>query len=176
MLVELLGFGFVLACLPCCYTLLPSAINPLLTQLADKVANLQMKSSKDAGLYETKTAIHVPPQFARKTNYVYDNNIYDLMMELHPTPAVSGFPKNDSIEYILNNEGYNRKYYTGFLGPINSLKHDSINLFVNLRSMKVYRNKYVLYLGGGLNYGSIAEKEWQETENKAKTLEEIIKK
>ncbi len=101
-------------------------------------------------------------------------DFYNIIMELHPTPAVSGLPKEKAIKYILENEGYDRKYYTGFLGPVNIEESNTAELFVNLRSMEIFKNKFLLYLGGGLNKDSIPIKEWEETENKSKTLVQII--
>jgi len=112
---------------------------------------------------------------ATEYNFKINSNIFDLIKQLHPTPAVSGLPKQESIEFINKNEGYDREYYTGFLGPINITSINSIQLFVNLRIMKVFKNKFKLFIGGGFNSDSIAKDEWQETENKAKTLAEIIK-
>ena len=37
---------------------------------------------------------------------------------LHPTPAVCGTPQKFAKEFIYENEGYDREFYTGFLGPI----------------------------------------------------------
>jgi isochorismate synthase len=45
---------------------------------------------------------------------------------------------------------------------------------VNLRCAQLFRNQAFLYLGGGLTAQSNVEEEWQETENKAKTLEKIF--
>lgn len=127
-------------------------------------------NTKIAARNINKTLVHLA------TEYTFDvkDKLYHLIKELHPTPAVSGMPKEGSIKFINDNEGYNREYYTGFLGPINIVSGNSISLFVNLRSMKVYKDEFLLYLGGGLNSQSIAIKEWEETENKAKTLEEVI--
>ena len=53
-----------------------------------------------------------------------------LINALHPTPAVAGVPKEKAIEFIKSEEGYNRLFYTGFLGIITKEKK---HLFVNLR-------------------------------------------
>ena len=98
-----------------------------------------------------------------------------LLLDLHPTPAVSGFPQKEAVQFIKTHEGYDRQYYTGFAGTVNIPADGTFDLFVNLRSMKVFEDSYRLYLGGGLNSKSIPEKEWEETENKAKTLLELIK-
>lgn len=95
-----------------------------------------------------------------------------LVDSLHPTPAVCGLPKNTATDFILNYEGYNRQYYTGFLGELNS--NNIINLVVNLRCMS-YKNKTVsIYVGGGITKESNAEKEWVETVSKAEIIKNVI--
>ena len=43
----------------------------------------------------------------------------DIVLALHPTPALCGLPKKEAKEFILKSEGYNRKFYSGFLGEVN---------------------------------------------------------
>jgi hypothetical protein len=38
---------------------------------------------------------------------------------LHPTAAVCGLPKEAAKAFILENEEYDREYYSGFLGELN---------------------------------------------------------
>ena len=90
---------------------------------------------------------------------------------LHPTPAVCGLPQKEALEFIQKKEGYNRSFYTGFLGPVDN---KNCNLFVNLRCMQVFKSEYWLYVGGGITASSVPEKEWEETELKAQTLLDIL--
>ncbi len=96
-----------------------------------------------------------------------------LALALHPTPAVCGMPTQLAKELIHLTETHKRDYYTGFLGPVDDLSN--MKLFVNLRSMQLIGNKALLYTGGGLTAASVVEKEWQETENKAKTLLDVLR-
>ena len=48
------------------------------------------------------------------------------------------------------------------------------SLFVNLRCMQVCNDAISLYLGGGIMSESSPEKEWIETQNKAKTLIRVL--
>lgn len=93
---------------------------------------------------------------------------------LHPTPAVCGAPKGFSHEFIVKNEGYDREFYTGFVGPVDQNKNSS-QLFVNLRCMKIEDNVANLYVGGGITSVSIAQDEWMETENKLQTMLQVLK-
>jgi len=95
-----------------------------------------------------------------------------FIAELHPTPAVCGLPKELAHEYIFAHEPHERRYYTGYLG---SWRLDGqMSLFVNLRCMEITSDEYILYAGGGITTHSVPEKEWDETNQKAKTLLSVI--
>lgn len=87
---------------------------------------------------------------------------------LHPTPAVCGVPKEDACQFIANNEGYDRRYYSGFIGQLNLAGRTE--LYVNLRCMNIKEENLILYAGGGLLASSELEDEWQETEKKLQTM------
>jgi len=91
-----------------------------------------------------------------------------LIQALHPTPAVGGFPKATALHYINEKEGYNREYYTGFLGPFS--KGTTAKLFVNLRCGKMAKDLLTLYTGAGITSGSIPASEWEEICRKASTF------
>lgn len=95
-----------------------------------------------------------------------------FIARLHPTPAVCGLPKELADEFIRNTEPYQRDYYTGYLGPWRL--NQQVSLFVNLRCMKITEQNYILYVGGGITARSVPEKEWEETNQKAKTLLSVI--
>ena len=101
-----------------------------------------------------------------------NNCLGNFIAELHPTPAVCGLPKDLADEFILKTEKHDRKYYTGYLGPWKL--NQQVNLFVNLRCMKILNDKFILYAGGGITSRSIPEREWDETNHKAKTLLTVL--
>jgi len=96
----------------------------------------------------------------------------NFIADLHPTPAVCGLPKDLAAEFILKKESHDRKYYTGYLGPWRL--NQQVSLFVNLRCMEITPNEFILYAGGGITSRSVPEKEWDETNQKAKTLLSVI--
>ncbi|WP_299887996.1 chorismate-binding protein [uncultured Lacinutrix sp.] len=122
-----------------------------------------------------------------------NSNLESLIKALHPTPAVCGFPKEESKQFILKNENYNREYYTGYLGELNikekatrntnrrnvennvytSIKTVS-NLYVNLRCMQLTDSKASLYIGGGITKDSNPGNEWKETVNKTSTMKKVL--
>lgn len=96
---------------------------------------------------------------------------------LHPTSAVCGMPKIPATEFILSNEGYDRDFFSGFLGPVNiqsSERKAESHIFVNLRTMKIEENIATLYAGCGITADSNPEKEWNETEMKTQTLGRVL--
>lgn len=112
-----------------------------------------------------------------------------LIQKLHPTAAVCGLPKEKAREFILSNEGYDRGFYTGFIGELNlrgdlSIEHSDntdrdmeSHLFVNLRCMQIILEpspKAVLFMGGGITAGSIPEQEWEETVEKSKVMKSVL--
>lgn len=114
-----------------------------------------------------------------KTNYQVDmaeTNFPELgtvMLELlHPTSAVAGMPKPAALEIIREYEGFDREFFSGYLGPVHI--DDHTNIFVNLRCMQLFENKARLYAGAGVTEDSNPAKELQETEMKLNTLLEVM--
>ena len=100
------------------------------------------------------------------------DHLGDLLHTLHPTPAVCGLPKRDTFNFIIHNEHAPRRYYSGFMGPMNV--ECSTHLYVSLRCMNIEGNHYHLYAGGGLLKDSTEEQEWQETEAKLQTMRQVL--
>lgn len=100
------------------------------------------------------------------------DSLEKLINILHPTPAVCGLPKAVAETFILENEGYDRSYYSGYLGELN--RNESTSLFVNLRCMKLENKLASIYVGGGITAESIPEKEWEETVSKAEVMKKVL--
>ena len=113
--------------------------------------------------------VHLRSDFTFK---LADNeHIGDVLQALHPTPAVCGLPKREAFNFIVKNEHTPRRYYSGFMGP---LQMDDTHLYVSLRCMNIEGDKCHLYAGGGLLKDSTEELEWQETEAKMETMKRLI--
>lgn len=101
-----------------------------------------------------------------------------LLRALHPTPAVCGLPREKAKKFILENEFYNRSFYTGFLGEINlfdaTFNNQKSSLFVNLRCMNINKNKASLFIGGGITKDSNPLKEWKETVSKSNVMKRVL--
>lgn len=120
-------------------------------------------------------------------------DLKSILERLHPTPAVCGLPKDKAKQFILDNENYDRTFYSGFLGELNKdvsksprtsrrnielrafeTNMKSTQLFVNLRCMQIQQNKALIYVGGGITKDSNPENEWEETLNKTNAMKNVL--
>ena len=98
---------------------------------------------------------------------IIQENLENIISELHPTPAVCGIPKDLCQNAIEQFEKYPRKLYAGY---IKVETEEYIQYFVNLRCAEFFKNAALIYVGGGITAESSVEKEWQETELKAEAI------
>ncbi|WP_422005505.1 chorismate-binding protein [Roseivirga pacifica] len=125
------------------------------------------RTSKAGNLLHLKTTYEVDVE---ATNFP---ELPTVMLELlHPTSAVAGMPKTETLQFLSEYEGLDRAYYSGFLGPVNL--DEQTNIFVNLRCMQVDKHTTTLYAGAGVTEDSVPEKEYLETEMKFNTLRNLI--
>ena len=117
--------------------------------------------------------LHLRTEFLVDTVKERFPQLATVMLELlHPTSAVCGMPKDITTQFILENEGYDRGFYAGYLGGIN-FKNGS-SLYVQLRCMQLLEKQAILYAGGGITADSDVEREWKETEMKCQTIESVV--
>ncbi|WP_298902121.1 chorismate-binding protein [uncultured Psychroserpens sp.] len=136
------------------------------------------------------TLLHLQSQIS---GILKPNHLKNIVLSLHPTPAVCGLPKVEAKYFIQNNENYDREFYTGFLGELNlktsrirntnkrnvennayaTIKTES-QLFVNLRCMQIKNERALIYVGGGITKDSIPLDEWEETVKKSKTMMSVL--
>jgi len=135
---------------------------------ANEVLNYQRRGPSTMAAGQVK---HLRTDFIFQKSYL-NGNLVDLLYDLHPTPAVCGMSKNNAFQLIQTVEDYDRRFYTGFLGPVNS---GCFEFYVNIRCLQLGAGQAALYVGGGLTRESQVEKEWAETELKAETLLSVIK-
>jgi isochorismate synthase len=153
---------------------------------AQGIKTSELETTKAGQLLHLKTRVT-----ARLNNEA--SSLGDIIEALHPTPAVCGFPKEKAKIFILENEDYNREFYTGFLGELNlkmsttrntnrrnvennayGVVKTQSNFYVNLRCMQLKNNEVLIYVGGGITKASEPEKEWEETVAKSKTMLKVL--
>lgn len=91
-----------------------------------------------------------------------------LALALHPTPAVCGTPPGAAAEFIRGAERFDRGYFTGTLGYMDSAFDG--DWLVTIRCAELSANRVRVYAGAGIVEGSQAEAELAETEAKMATM------
>lgn len=137
----------------------------------NQLSSLGIESTME-GPYSARAGAlcHLKSDFRFRLNS--NDKLGSLLKLLHPTPAVCGLPKDDAYRFILENEGYDRRYYSGFIGWLNP--KGRTDLYVNLRCMNINKKTQTLYAGGGLLSSSELSDEWQETEDKLQTMRALL--
>ena len=87
----------------------------------------------------------------------------EIIAQLHPTPAMGGYPRREAIAQIEQLEPFDRGWYTG---PIGWMGKDSAEFGVAIRCALIERDQLSAFSGAGIVEGSTAEEEWNEIENK----------
>jgi isochorismate synthase len=95
-----------------------------------------------------------------------------MLKLLHPTSAVCGMPLEPSLDFLQKNEGYDREFYSGYLGPVNF--DGESKLFVNLRCLQIFESTARIYAGAGVTADSDPAKETEEVDMKIQSLNQII--
>ncbi|MFC1563763.1 isochorismate synthase MenF [candidate division KSB1 bacterium] len=88
---------------------------------------------------------------------------FDILSKLHPTPAVGGYPKEESLEKISEIEQFDRGWYGGAAGWIG---RNNAEFAVGIRSGLISNSSMTLFAGAGIVEGSDPAEEWNESENK----------
>jgi menaquinone-specific isochorismate synthase len=87
----------------------------------------------------------------------------EIIIELHPTAAVGGFPSSEAQSLISDYEKFDRGWYSGAVGWLGK---DEAEMVVAIRSGLIKDNVLKLHSGAGLIKGSTAKSEWDEIESK----------
>jgi isochorismate synthase len=118
--------------------------------------------------------LHLKTEYTANTNEVNMKEIGATMLQLlHPTSAVCGMPKKPALEFIEATEPFNRKFYSGYSGPVNI--NNETSLFVTLRCAEVHTKGITLYAGAGITADSDPDKEFEETNLKMDVIDKAFR-
>ena len=90
-----------------------------------------------------------------------DGSYIGLLDHLHPTPALGGYPKDEAVDYIEQNEFGTRGLYGSPVGFIDI--YNNCEFIVAIRSMLIKGNQATLFAGCGIVSDSVADSEVAET-------------
>lgn len=118
-------------------------------------------------LISTPTMWHLSTEI-EATLKTSDTCIFELIKELHPTPAMCGTPTRHAKESILDLEPHQRGFFSGLVGWCDS--EGNGEWAIAIRCAEVSGNKVRLFAGAGVVPDSNPESEWLETTAKMQTM------
>ena len=119
----------------------------------------------DTGIKKYSNIQHIyTPIKAELSSY---EQIYNLVDEIFPTPAICGYPKGTALKYITENEKFGRGLFSGIIGFISPGEMD---LVIAIRSALLKGNNLYIYAGCGIVKDSDPISEFEETEIKMKPI------
>ena len=111
------------------------------------------------------TLIHLKTNITAKLpKEVSDKAVLEV---LHPTAAVCGFPRENAIKWIHEEEAHDRELYAGYLG-FQSPERSSY--FVNLRCGRYADGLFEFFVGAGITADSEPQKEVDEIQAKTASM------
>jgi isochorismate synthase len=97
-----------------------------------------------------------------------ERHVLELVERLHPSPAVGGLPRSRALCLIQENERFDRGWYAGPIGWIDSAGGGEFA--VGLRSALVEGDRALLYAGCGIVSGSDPDREYEESRIKLEAM------
>lgn len=102
-----------------------------------------------------------------------DKDCFDVLRTMLPAGTVSGAPKVRAMEIIEELEPTRRGPYAGAVGYFSY--NGNADFAITIRTLVVNKNKGHIQVGAGVVADSIPEREWFETEHKARALLKALK-
>jgi anthranilate synthase component 1 len=139
----------------------------------------------DVGRISKYGTVHVP-EFMKVHQYSHVQHIvsrvvgqlidglqsYDALRAVFPAGTVSGAPKVRAMEIIDELEPVRRGPYAGCVGYFSY--NGNADFAITIRTLFADKNQANIQAGGGIVADSVPEKEWFETEQKAKALMQAL--
>jgi len=88
-------------------------------------------------------------------------SIFDIIKQLHPTPALGGVPREKSLAFIRDHELLDRGWYGSPVGWLDS--NQNAEFAVAIRSGLIQGDEASLFAGCGIMKDSDPEAEYEET-------------
>jgi anthranilate synthase component I len=103
-----------------------------------------------------------------------DLQSYDALRAVFPAGTVSGAPKVRAMEIIDELEPTKRGPYAGAVGYFSY--NDNADFAITIRTLCADKKQAYIQAGAGIVADSIPEREWYETDHKAKALMQALEK
>ncbi len=97
-----------------------------------------------------------------------------LAETLHPTPAVSGYPRDEAMRVLRDLDDFARGWYAGSVGWVDGDGDGDGEFCVAIRSALVRGSSATLFAGCGVVQGSTPDLEMQESEKKLMAMLRVL--
>ena len=124
----------------------------------------------DPMIIELENIYHLLTKLQIKIKHL---NHLNILESLHPSPALSGYPVDEAIEWIRKYETFHRGWYSGTIGYIDN---NESHFYAALRCANFLSNKQTImaYAGNGIVENSNADFEIKELKSKFKVIKNSI--
>jgi isochorismate synthase len=95
-------------------------------------------------------------------------SVLELVAALHPTPAVAGWPRDEAVDWIAENEGFDRRRYAGTAGWVDGAGNGT--WAVSIRCAEIDGPEARVWAGNGILADSDPATELAETRSKLQAL------
>jgi menaquinone-specific isochorismate synthase len=95
-------------------------------------------------------------------------SVLELVAALHPTPAVAGWPRDEAVDWIAENEGFDRRRYAGTAGWVDAAGNGT--WAVAIRCAEIDGPAARIWAGNGIVADSDPATELAETRSKLQAL------
>lgn len=140
--------------------------------VTDTILNILNKYCSDITLMNREVLeLAYLKHFCQKFSAKYQGSDATMIEALHPTPAISGKPKDLSMNYIRSLEETDRGWYSGVLFR---WAYEDVVGVVAIRSLLKKFSQIYLFSGVGLVRGATSNNEWEELNLKLKPYLDIF--
>lgn len=144
-----------------------SIVTNFIRSVLNKYGDSSVSQSNQALAFGSIT--HLRDEFKIPLQSPSDFN--SLIDQIHPSPALSGNPKDLAIKKIIEQEPLKRDWYCGHTVFSEA---DEQYAFAMIRCAKITSNQITYFAGAGITKDSIPEMEYEETKSKINILKELI--
>ncbi|MGO2511664.1 isochorismate synthase [Marinomonas polaris] len=141
-------------------------VDAILASLLPVVESLNVR--EEPSLISTPTMWHLSTDIEATLPTVNPPSVFDLIKQIHPTPAMCGTPTLQAQRHIEALEPHQRGFFSGLVGWSDA--EGNGEWAIAIRCAEVSENKVTLFAGAGVVPDSNPESEWLETSAKMRTM------
>jgi isochorismate synthase len=137
-----------------------------------RAGGVDVTSVRGPDVARLATVSHLATTIAGRAEPRSARSALELALELHPTPAVAGAPRDSALAILRDLETFDRGRYAGPVGWVDA--HGDGEWAVALRCAELAGTTAQLVAGAGVVAGSDPDAEWAETQAKLEPMLRVL--